>query len=263
MEAALGYAPDADEPLTRRQQERFHAFVSRRVRGEPVALIRGWMDFLDLRLTLRPGVFTPRNSTEHMAREAIRRLRSRRQRVSVDVATGAGPVALSIAHGVPGGQAWGIDISPDAVRLARANARRLRLVNARFRVSDMLGSLPRTLRGSVDLFTIHPPYVARGDVRTLPREIRDYEPRQSLTDSSDDGLGLVRRLVHDAPEWLSHNGAVMVEVAPYLAPAVRRLLRKGGFPTVEVSRDDVGATRVITGSRLRAGRASARPSERR
>jgi release factor glutamine methyltransferase len=108
--------------------------------------------------------------------------------------------------------------------------------------------LPRQLRGKVVVITIHPPYVARSQVRTLPREIRDYEPPESLTDRSVDGLGLVRRLASEGWDWLEPGGWLVIEVAPDLARSVRSVLLREGYLRVKSNKDAVGATRVVVGS---------------
>ena len=248
----LGVTPDDDlesHSVDRRAQRRFAAMVERRLTGEPVNYITGHFVFWDLDLLVRPGVFSPRASSEHMVELAVERLRRRRgPRVAVDVATGSGAIALAIAVAVPRVEAWGIDISADAVRLGRVNARRLGLDNAHFAVSDMLAALPSSLRGRVDMFTIHPPYVARHEVKTLPVEIRRFEPRSTLTDGSADGLGLVRRLASDAPGWLRPGGHVLVEIAPYLARETATLLRRAGLSSVKSHSDRLGVTRVVAGT---------------
>jgi release factor glutamine methyltransferase len=232
------------EPGVRR---RFNAMVKRREGGEPVALIRGFSEFFGLRLAVKPGVFTPRFSSELMAREAIKRLQARPEPTAVDVACGGGAVALAVASKLPAARVHGVDIAPAAVKLSRQNARRLKLHNARFAAGDMLSPLSAKLRGRVDVITIHPPYVSRSQVRTLPREIRDYEPPESLSDRSTDGLGLVRRLAPQAWEWLRPGGWLMVEVAPDLARPLSRLLLREGYGDVVSKRDSVGATRVVVG----------------
>jgi release factor glutamine methyltransferase len=236
------------------QRRRFALMVARRISGEPVARILGRFSFRGLDLIVGDGVFVPRTSSELLAGEAIRALRRRRPpRHAVDVATGAGPVALAMAHEVSGARVWGLDISAAAVQLGRRNARRLRLANVTFRVSDLLAALPAELREQVDVITIHPPYVARGDLRILPREIRDFEPLQSLTDNSDDGLGLVRRLAADAHVWLRPGGALLVEVGTYLSRSAQAALRRAGLTDVTWKRDSLGVTRVVVGRKpLRA-----------
>lgn len=230
-------------PAARR---RFRAYISRRASGEPVALIRGWVSFDGLTLRVRSGVFVPRSSSETLAQQALAVLRRRHPAVAVDVACGAAPVACSIAAAMPAAEVWGLDIDAAAVALARANARRLHIGNARFRVSDLLGALPRRLQGEVTAITMHPPYVGRGQVRSLPREVRGFEPRHTLTDGSPDGLGLVRDLLDAAPGWLRPGGAVLVEVAPYLSRSVQALMRREGLE-VAVFSDPAGITRVIRG----------------
>jgi release factor glutamine methyltransferase len=241
---------DLDDEVTAPQRRRFEGFVRRRAAGEPVAMILGKIDFLGMELLVGKGAFIPRNSSELLAGEAIQKLKSRKTKVAVDVATGTGPVALAVAKKVKGSRVWGVDIAAKPLALARRNAQRLKLRNVQFLKSDMLAALPPNLRGKVDVFTQHPPYVGRSLVRTLPKEIKAYEPFESLTDSSDDGMGLVRRLAEEAPEWLRPGGWVLVEVSPDLSRKVASILRGGGLKDVVSKRDSLGATRVIRG-RLR------------
>jgi release factor glutamine methyltransferase len=116
-----------------------------------------------------------------------------------------------------------------------------------FRAGDLLDALPRRLRGSVDVFTIHPPYVLRSDLKELPREIRKFEPLQSLTDGSDDGLGLVRRLAGEAHEWLKPSGVLLVEVGTYLSRRTQATLRAARLVDVGWTKDELGVTRVVSG----------------
>ena len=249
MQQALGRAVyDPERQIDVATQRRFQRMLARRVSGEPIALIRGSMEFAGLRLVVRPGVFTPRASSELLASEAIRRLRRRRTPIAVDVACGAGAVALAVARKVPGADVLGLDIAPAAVALGRHNARLLGLNNVRFAAGDLLTPLPRARESSVDVFTVHPPYVGRNLVRSLPREIRDYEPAESLTDRSMDGLGLVRRLADEGRRWLRPGGWLLVEVSPDLARRVRGIMLRNGYHSVASHRDRVGATRVVAGS---------------
>jgi release factor glutamine methyltransferase len=234
--------------VSKSQRRQFKDLVERRLTGEPVNYITGHFTFCGLRLMVRPGVFSPRASSELVVEHAVRRLRRRRgRRVAVDVATGSGAMALAIGAQVRGSEVWAVDISPKAVKLGKANAQQLGLGNVVFAISDMLLALPSNLRGEVDVFTIHPPYVARKEVRTLPVEIRRFEPRSTLTDGSEDGLGLVRRLAEDAPSWLRPGGYVLVEIAPYLARATATVLRRAGLREVRSNRDSLGVTRVVAG----------------
>jgi release factor glutamine methyltransferase len=231
-------------------RRRFARMIRRRAEGEPVQLITGHAVFRGLQIAARPGVFVPRDSTEFLAEQAIRRLHRRHRPTAVDLATGGGAVALSIANEVPGARVFGTDISAAAVRVARQNAEGLRLRATFFR-GDLFGALPRRIAGSVDVITLHPPYVARGELRELPEEIVRFEPVHTLTDRSADGLGLVGRAVSEAPGWLRPGGWVLIEVSPDRARSVAAVLRQGGFADVRSTMDrGFKVTRVLTG-RLR------------
>jgi release factor glutamine methyltransferase len=237
-----------DRILDGTSKKRYAAMVARRVKGEPIPRIKGHYEFRGLDLLIRDNVFVPRASSELLAKEAIKALRRHREkRVAVDVATGAGPVALAVANEVRDSDVWGVDISTDAAALGKDNARRLGLDNAHFRAGDLLDALPRRLRGTIDVFTIHPPYVLRSDLKELPREIREFEPIVSLTDGSDDGLGLVRRLAAEAHEWLKPGGVLLVEVGTYLSRRTQAALRAAGLVDVRWIKDDLGVTRVVSG----------------
>jgi SAM-dependent methyltransferase len=179
-----------------------------------------------------------------------RRLRQRAP-VAVDLATGGGTIALAVANEAPGAAVYGTDVSKDAIKLARKNAKRLDL-EVDFRVGDLFGALPKKLRGSVDVITLHPPYVASGEIDDLPDEIREWEPVHTLTDRSDDGLGLIRRTVDEAPRWLKRRGWLLMEVDPDRARDVMPIYRQGGFREVETTKGgSLKVTRVIVGRRPR------------
>jgi release factor glutamine methyltransferase len=239
---------DLDIRLSGAQVKQLEKLAARRCAGEPMTLVRGYIDFRKIRIELRPGVFSPRLSSEFAAGEAIRRLRRRAKPVLVDVACGVGPLPLAAARSVRAAEVWGLDISPAAVDLGRHNARRLGLTNITYATGDLLAPLPARLRDSVDVITIHPPYVGRHLVKTLPTEISRYEPATSLTDNSDDGLGLVRRLTEDSPVWLRRGGWLMVEIAPDMARSVAAIFRKNAYTEVRSLRESPGAvTRVVVG----------------
>lgn len=236
-------------PLGVRARQRYRRLVDRRVAGEPVVLILGRLQFHGLELVVRPGVFVPRGSSELLADEMVRTLRRRRQPVAVDVATGSGSIALATAAAVPRACVWGLDIAANATALGRANAARLGLANVRFRTGDLLAPLPRRLHGRVDAVSIHPPYVGCHQVDALPTEIRGFEPVHTLSDGSEDGLGLVRRIVAEAPEWLTPTGRLHLEIGPALTRSAQALLRRSGWSDIRTLRDHEGTTRVVSGRR--------------
>jgi release factor glutamine methyltransferase len=247
----LGEDPDPDDTVSASKQRRFEQWIERRYTGEPVAHITGVTDFLGLDLLVEPGVFVPRDSSEWLAEQAIRRLRTRRKPVHVDLASGMGTIALAVSAEVPKAEVFGAELTKEGVKLARKNARHLG-VKAKFGVGDLFEPVPKRLRGEVDVITIHPPYVAKGELRDLPGEIVDWEPEHTLTDQSDDGLGLVRRTVNESPDWLKPNGWLLMETDPDRARDVRKVMIAGGFRDVTSTKGGaVPITRVIAGKRPR------------
>jgi release factor glutamine methyltransferase len=198
-------------------------------------------------MKVRSGAFVPRLTSEFLAKQAIKRLRGRRDPVHVDLATGIGPVAISSARAVPDAEVFGVDISTKAIGQARANAAELGVRNVTFFKGDMFSPLPRRLRGAVDVISIHPPYVPRDEVVDLPIEIRKYEEKRTLTDGSLDGLGLTRRVIDEGREWLARNGWVLIEIVPSEWNKVRPLFRDAGYVDVRSTHGELKLTRVICG----------------
>ena len=179
--------------------------------------------------------------------QAARRLRGRKRPVVVDVGTGIGPIALAIAASVRRAEVHGVDISADALRQARQNARDLRLRNVEFHRGDLFAALPSRLRGYIDVITAHAPYVPREEVADLPLEIRGFEPEATLTDFSEHGLGLLTRIAEEAPDWLRPGGWVLLEVSPDFARVVRGLLVRTGYRDVKSTKGWPEVTRVVVG----------------
>jgi release factor glutamine methyltransferase len=240
---------DPDDDVSPAQVRRFDAMIARRVTGEPTQFIKGYAEFRGLRLIAKPGVFVPRDSTEFMAEQAVRRLRRRSRAIAVDLATGGGTVALAVANETRNVEVFGTDVSADAVKVARSNAKRLGL-RATFVTGDLFGGLPSRIRGAVDVITLHPPYVARGELKDLPEEIRRFEPAHTLTDRSIDGLGLVERTAAESGEWLRRGGWLLIEISPDRARAVATRMRRNGFTGVRSTMGgELKVTRVVVGRR--------------
>ena len=241
--------PDPSEEVSGKVRRRFEAMVERRVTGEPIPFIKGYAEFRGLELIAEPGVFVPRDSSEFLAEQAVRRLRRRTRPVHVDLATGGGTIALAVANEAPKTTVYGADVSADAVKLARRNAKRLGL-EATFRAGDMFDGLPTRIAGTVDVITLHPPYVPRTEVKDLPDEIREWEPAHTLTDKSDDGLGLVVRAAEESERWLRPGGWLLIEVSPDRAKEVIKVMSRAGLRDVRSTKGgELKVTRVVVGRR--------------
>lgn len=249
LEHAAGGALDDEHPIDERIHSRFYRLIDRRSTGEPVAYITGYEEFRGLRLSVKPGAFIPRQSTEFLAEQAIRRLRRRKDPIAADLATGVGAVAVAIAEEVPDAIVYATEISKTPLRLARANARSHDLRNVRFLEGSMFEPLPRKLRGSFDVIASHPPYVAATELHELPRELTAFEPMESLTDQSDDGLGLMRVLIDGAIEWLKPGGWLCVETGSDLARKVRSMLTRAGYSEIRSTQGVIDESRVLVARR--------------
>ena len=161
----------------------------------------------------------------------------------VDVGTGSGCIAIALAKRLPGAEITAVDVSREALDVARGNAALHQLEkNIRFLESDLLEVLPDSLR--VDAIVSNPPYIADGEMAKLPKEVRDFEPARALT-AGEDGLKVIRRLVMNARRFLSPSGFMALELGAGQRPAVEDFFGQQGYEVVEVVKDLQGHERVI------------------
>ena len=240
------------DPLPGHLTRALDAAVRRRARGEPLQHILGWESFRGLRLRVGRNVLVPRPETETLVDCALALLPppgAGAPRI-VDVGTGSGNIACAIAAERPDARVLAIDLSLAAVFVARENAVRLGF-GARVAVAGGDGLAP-VGAGCADLVVSNPPYLARGILRTLPREVRDHDPRLAL-DGGDDGLEVIRRLAADARRVLRPGAALVMETGGGdHARAVRGLMAAAGYGAIEVREDLTGVARFVSGRR-RAG----------
>jgi release factor glutamine methyltransferase len=228
-----GLYADSERKVEPAAAREFAAMVRRRVRREPVAYILGRAHFRQLELIVDSRALIPRPETEllvELAEEGRRVL---------DVGTGCGAVALAIANEREGVRVTGIDNSPEAIELARANAEQLGL-EVEFLIADLI------VGGPYDLIVANPPYVRESEWQSLQPEISLYEPREALV-AGPDGLDVIRELVPAAADMLVRGGMLAVEVGQGQARAVEGLFERSRFTHVEAIRDLAGIPRVVTG----------------
>ena len=237
---------DLDEVPDESDRHWYLSLIARRAGGEPLPFLLGYIDFWGLRLEVRPGAFVPRPSSELMVERALEKLEGLANPIVVDVCTGAGPIALAIADDVPAAKVWGVDISESGIEQGRENAKLLEIGNVTLEVGDMFASLPPELRGSVHVITGHIPYVAPGELEDLPTEVRAHEPLYTLSDSSDDGLGLVRRAVAESVDWIRPGGWLLLETADDLTIHFEDMCRAAGYVDVSSGTDEDALTMIVS-----------------
>lgn len=238
---------DPERPLQKAELASYKALHQRRRAGEPVAYLLGVREFYGRPFRVDPRVLIPRPDTETLVEVALARTRAVSLCARVlDLCTGSGCVAVSLARERPTTRVLGVDISEGALAVACENALRLGAVNAGFLRSDLFAALPPAAR--FDLITANPPYIPDPEIPELQPDIRDYEPRVALSGGTD-GLDLVRRIVTDAPGRLEPGGVLAMEVGAGQAPAVAALFEHAGLQEVTRTRDLGGHERVVSGVR--------------
>jgi release factor glutamine methyltransferase len=215
------------------------AMLARRIAGEPLEHIVGWVDFCGLRIAVGPGVFVPRQRTRLLVREAA--AVTRPGAVVVDLACGCGAVGMALAARVAGIELHAADLEPAAVAVARRN---LEPLGARVYAGDLFAALPGRLRGRVDVLVANVPYVPSEAVGLMPPEARDHEPRLAL-DGGADGLDVLRRLAAEAPGWLTPRGSLLVESGEAQVATGLDIMARAGFAARAVTDEDLYATVLV------------------
>jgi release factor glutamine methyltransferase len=235
-----------DQPLGDPELAAYRGLVQRRMAGESVAYILGRKEFWSLDLEVDARVLVPRPDTETLVEQALEWLKampaSERALRVADIGTGSGALALALKKERPGDEVFAVDISTDALDVARGNASRLGL-----EVTFLQGDLVSPLAG-LDRFNMiasNPPYIPSQDIAGLSPEVR-REPILAL-DGGEDGLSLVRRLASDARNVLSPGGALAMEIGAGQAAEVMEILRGTGYAGVGARRDLAGIERVVFG----------------
>ena len=236
-----------DRPLSAEERSVLREGVRRRAEGEPLQYVTGEMAFRHLVVRVEPGVLIPRPETEVLVDEALRAISAIDGPLVLDLCTGSGCVALSIAQEAPTARVWAVDLSPQACVCTEANSERLRL-SERVRVAegDLFGALPEELRGRFDLVVANPPYIPSADVALLPAEVGRFEPVLAL-DGGEDGLAVARRIWAEARDWLRPGGTIALELD-------ERRLRAAGeeivewYEEVRIVPDLAGRDRVLVAS---------------
>ena len=239
-----------DRPLSEKERAVLRDSVERRAAGEPLQHVTGEMPFRHLILKVCPGVFIPRPETEVLVDEALAALAPEpAEAIVVDLCTGSGAVALSIAHERAASRVWATELVPATAEIARANAERCGVAE---RVcvleGDLFAPLPDELRGRVDLVVANPPYIPTGDLAALPAEVGEYEPHVAL-DGGADGLDVARRIAAGAHAWLRPGGMLALELDESRVAAAVDEASAWGYVDARAVRDLTGRERVLAARR--------------
>ncbi len=237
-----------DQPLTDSQRATMRDLVKRRAAAEPVAYLVGHREFFGLDFRVTKDVLIPRPDTETLVVDAIESLKLQAAPRVLDVGTGSGCIAISLAVNCPNAEVTAVDFSAAALDIAKVNAE---THNVADRIRWLHGDLfdPFTVAEEFDLIASNPPYIATAEIETLSVDVRLHEPRLAL-DGGPDGLEVIRHLIAGAPQHLAAQGNLLIEISGEQADAVTQLLAANGhYDDIAVLKDLARQPRVVRAAR--------------
>ena len=234
-----------EQTLTSQQNQVYNQLVARRVKGEPVAYLIGKRDFYDLTFKVTPAVLIPRPETELLVELALARVPVDRHCRVLDLGTGSGAVAITIAKHRPRTTVVAVDVSVDAIVVASKNAKEIGVTNVTIINGDWFDAM---IGVKFDLIVSNPPYVAEEDPHLKQGDLR-FEPLLALA-AEDDGLASLRWISSEAPKHLNTGGWLLMEHGYDQADVCRKLLKEAGFNRIFSSPDLAGIMRVSGGEML-------------
>jgi release factor glutamine methyltransferase len=237
---------DLDRPLDKEELASYRALIERRSAGEPTQYLTGVREFYNRSFKVDARVLIPRPETELLVEAALRALPKEAPGRALDVCTGSGCIAVSLAAERPQAEVVATDLSAEACALARENAQALGVAD---RLTVLHGDLfaPLPPGPTFDLVVSNPPYVATGELAGLAPEVK-REPRLAL-DGGPDGLAVIRRVVEGARGVLRPGGLLALEIGDQQGPAVQALLQGAGYENARVEKDLQRHDRLAFGTR--------------
>ena len=241
---------DAEKILPLESILRFNDLITQRLKKFPVAYLTGAKDFMGLTFAVNEKVLIPRPDTEILTEFVGEFLRTRGGGNFLDLGTGSGAICISILKFVKSARATTVDISEAALEVAKFNAKKFHVDD---RIEFFCGDLFTPLEGKIfDAIVSNPPYIPTNELETLQAEVKK-EPLLAL-DGGADGLNFYRRIIFDAPRFLTDGGLLAVEVGFNQAAAVKNLFEREKFFDVEIFKDLSGIERVVAGKFFDASR---------
>lgn len=234
-----------DRPLGEAEVSLYRSFLKRRGEYEPLQYIIGSVEFYGLPFNVNSSVLIPRQETEILVEEVINEYRNKADLSILDIGTGSGNIAIALAINLPGTRVTGIDISEDALELARKNsALNSTIDSVKFFHNDILKD--DDAGNEFDVIVSNPPYVSEKDFEKLRPELKIYEPRRALTDDAD-GLIYYRKILSKADRLLKSGGRLFFEIGQGQSASVKDIFEEYNFTAIRIKNDYLNIERVISG----------------
>ena len=246
LEGALGCTRNdlfmrPEMEISKEQESLFKEYLQKRQKRIPLQQILGVQYFCGLPFRVTEDVLCPRQDTEVLVEEALKRLKPGAK--ILDLCTGSGCILLSLLYLKKGCQGTGSDLSGKALDVARFNAKNLGID-----CELIQGDLFENIKERFDMIVSNPPYIATREIEALMPEVRDHEPRMAL-DGMEDGLYFYRKIIGSASDYLKEDGWLMFEIGYDQGEAVGTMMKQEGFHQVQVIKDLAGLDRVVAGKR--------------
>lgn len=238
------YYADPHRKLAQEEAGQYRRCIARRGRRVPLQHITGEQEFMGYIFRVNEHVLIPRQDTEVLVEESLKKIEPGMK--ILDMCTGSGCILLSLLktkqerYGVRGLKGMGVDISEEALKTAKENAKRLS-VDALFLKSDLFAKVDETY----DVIVSNPPYIETGVIKELQEEVRLHDPYIAL-DGKEDGLHFYRRIIKDSIFHIKQGGWLLFEIGCGQAEAVARLLQAAGYDQISVKKDLSGLDRVVS-----------------
>ena len=221
----------------------FNRYIDRRKKFEPVAYILNNKEFFSLDFFVNKNSLIPRPETELMVEKAIEIYKKKAPNI-LDIGTGSGCIIISVLRHLPKSRGIGLDISKNAIKVAKFNSEKLlKVYNKRLKFMNV--SIEKLSNNRIfDLILANPPYINSKDIRNLSSDIKRYEPKIAL-DGGKDGLDVIKKVIYKSFKILKHNGTLAIEIGNNQYFAVSKLLRKNGFKETTLLKDYKNNIRCI------------------
>ncbi len=240
----------SDEVIEEQVYQRYSDMIKLRSMGKPLQYIMGNVEFMGLTFFVNEHVLIPRQDTEVLVEEAIKCIQQDHITHILEIGTGSGCIPISICHQCPNVKVTTVDISEEAIGVAKENARRHGVEGRiEFINSDVLQNVDKTRR--YELIISNPPYIKKKDIQGLMREVKEHEPIGAL-DGGIDGLEFYRRISRDVVDIASDKSYIFYEVGYNQSIEVKEILENRGYTHVNIIKDLAGINRVVTGVRYQS-----------
>lgn len=240
--ASLKAYPERE--LNHEEFEQFDSLLKKRILGEPVAYLIGHKEFWSLDFIVTPDVLIPRADTELLVEVVLENMEDRKNLRVLDLGTGSGAIALSLAHERPDISVIATDISAESIHIAKLNAKNLQITNIEFALGGWYEALDANIR--FDIIVSNPPYIAQFDPHLSQGDLR-FEPSRALV-SGINGMDALKHIIANAPNYLEKDGMIFLEHGYDQAQLVTNELAKAGFTNITSFKDLAGIPRVTVGN---------------